>query len=330
MHRNLTAADRRAHWEETYVSSNDWDFGQWIAEFVRHGGEYLEQLIGADLVAEPLRAMLANAANSAGVSDAAAERMTWRELLEGSASAWDAWAFGRVLQELVFYGRYGIVADEKISLEDRQDHIQRLLEQAEAVLRVTPLRAIAERENNPHYGAEVEKVMLMARNRWALDEGEGVIDPTALALFGGVTEGRIRNLMSGANRELENVNGKVTVSSALRWLADRPDFFNSIWQDEESSPPSAAETPYAAVRFLPKARDGSFFHPGLKRADSYTVGAKGSEVHIADFDEALDYLQRLPSAMWRRPNEAGNWGIVKAADWVRVTDEELQSIAGTA
>lgn len=69
------------------------------------------------------------------------------------------------------------------------------------------------------------------------------------------------------------------------------------------------------VRLLPYAADGSHFGPHLKRAGKFTVGEKDDEVQFEDFGEALAYLRRMGAAKWRRPNAAGNWGIVSAVRW---------------
>jgi hypothetical protein len=69
--------------------------------------------------------------------------------------------------------------------------------------------------------------------------------------------------------------------------------------------------------YVPYAKDGSFFHPTLKkpRTGTYTVGKKGFEVTFNSFDDALQYLRAMPVASWRRPNKAGNWGGVSAVNW---------------
>jgi hypothetical protein len=65
---------------------------------------------------------------------------------------------------------------------------------------------------------------------------------------------------------------------------------------------------------VPYAKDGTCFSPALRRpkAGSFMVGKKGAEVTFASFDEALDFLNDMPKAMWRRPNSEGNWGLVAA------------------
>lgn len=66
---------------------------------------------------------------------------------------------------------------------------------------------------------------------------------------------------------------------------------------------------------VPVAADGTTFDPCLARNGYYTVGAKGAEEKHASFDAALDALTRMDKPRWRRPNAAGNWGIVSGCSW---------------
>jgi hypothetical protein len=72
---------------------------------------------------------------------------------------------------------------------------------------------------------------------------------------------------------------------------------------------------------VPFAKDGTCFSPALRRpqAGTFTVGDSGNELIFADFDEALGYLQRMPTARWRRPSAAGNWGRVTAVLWDKLS-----------
>ena len=56
------------------------------------------------------------------------------------------------------------------------------------------------------------------------------------------------------------------------------------------------------------------------------MGDKDDEVQFDDFDEALAYLRRMGLAKWRRPNAAGNWGIVSGRDWKRIERRQLFSM----
>lgn len=79
--------------------------------------------------------------------------------------------------------------------------------------------------------------------------------------------------------------------------------------------PAKAQKRQPEVYLVPYAADGSCFNKQLKRAGKFTVGEKEDEIQFEDFDEALGYLRRMGVAKWRRPNAAGNWGIVTAVRW---------------
>lgn len=68
---------------------------------------------------------------------------------------------------------------------------------------------------------------------------------------------------------------------------------------------------------VPYAKDGSCFNPGLasNRDGSYVVGEAGNLQRFFVFAEALDYLRKMETAKWKRPNANGNWGIVSAVRW---------------
>jgi len=82
-------------------------------------------------------------------------------------------------------------------------HIEHLLRHAQELEAKTPVAQWQLNENN-----ELSRLVAIARNRWALDNDEPV-EPVALAHFGGVSEGRIRNMMSGANRTFASDDGKI-------------------------------------------------------------------------------------------------------------------------
>lgn len=79
----------------------------------------------------------------------------------------------------------------------------------------------------------------------------------------------------------------------------------------------APAAPYEAVEEVPFASDGSCFHRGLAspRDGSFRVGERNAELRFSSFEEALKYLRAMPVAKWRRPNDAGNWGLVSAVRW---------------
>ncbi|SET75021.1 ASCH domain-containing protein [Marinobacter segnicrescens] len=86
-------------------------------------------------------------------------------------------------------------------------------------------------------------------------------------------------------------------------------------------PPASAAVARQSVtpqidQSVPFARDGSWFcQKACSRNGYYTVGEKGAEKRFPDYRSALDYLRKMPTAKWRRPNPKGNWGIVSAVRW---------------
>lgn len=169
-------------------------------------------------------------------------------------------------------------------------------------------------------------IIAMARARWNLDSGHGVV-PEGLALLGGVKITRIRNMMSGGSPELpKDVTGLLSNEAARAWLETRDCFLPTITEPLETNlGPSVGER--VDPIFLPVARDGSMFAPDIERGDRYQVGEKGNERHYDSFDEALAALQAMPVAKWRRPNSEGNWGIVSAVEWRRVDRKSLKPLS---
>lgn len=50
----------------------------------------------------------------------------------------------------------------------------------------------------------------------------------------------------------------------------------------------------------------------------FTVGPKGAEEKHDSFDAALEALNQMATPRWRRPNAAGNWGIVSGCSWKNI------------
>lgn len=78
-------------------------------------------------------------------------------------------------------------------------------------------------------------------------------------------------------------------------------------------------SPVSKGREVPFASDGTWFSPELKRGRGYTIGAKGEEETVDDYEEALKRLRRMTTPRWRRPNSKGNWGIVSGIRWSTVS-----------
>src|SRR5258708_4170947 len=175
--------------------------------------------------------------------------------------------------------------------------------------------------------ADIDRTLLAARGRCALDEGAGLL-PDQLAALVRLGQKSMRNALapsSGAGLEMKD--GTVTATSALKWLSARGDFKTSVWREASTGHSSGQAAPALSgeIFWVPFASDNSEFDPPkCLRNGKYTVGPKGAENTFTDYRQALDALARMkPAAYWRRPNTAGNWGIVTAVGFRPRPAEEL-------
>jgi hypothetical protein len=181
---------------------------------------------------------------------------------------------------------------------------------------------------------EIDKTLLAAQARLALDEGTGVA-PHQLAALTRIGIKSIRNALapsSGSGLELKD--GTVTAASALKWLNARGDFKTSIWHEVLAGATTAKQDDAikGKILWVPFASDNTEFHPvKCQRNNKYQIGPKGSEKSVTDYFQALDCLARMrPVAYWRRPNTVGNWGIVTAVGFRPRTAEELDLLSDQA
>lgn len=79
--------------------------------------------------------------------------------------------------------------------------------------------------------------------------------------------------------------------------------------------------------FVPYAKDGSCFNPGLasSRDGSYVVGEPNNLQRFSVFEDALAYLKTMQTAKWKRPNSKGNWAIVSAIRWDKLSEDNLMT-----
>lgn len=213
----------------------------------------------------------------------------------------------KLFKELTFYGRYGALLSEL----PKSESMRWIGEGINAAKRIRELAPATPEDDNP------DRVIAVAEARSQIDSGSGDITPLGLALIGGASEGRIRNLMFGAGALFTAVNGRIPVSQALGWLDGRSGYWPSIW-NEDQVPANADE-----IVTVPKASDGTVFHPALRRRSGYMIGPKGSEEVVENYDVALARLAQMSEPRWRRPNSERNWGIVKGTTWVEMSRHEL-------
>lgn len=309
---HMTAEERRDAWVNLFAASDGahtWDYAQWYAELLHNALEYVEGLVGAEHATKPLLDLVAPVAANGG--DGGAD---WRSVMEDVLSAGMVWPMSERINHAGLYGLYG-VTPEFVATTDRSTWIADLVAAVSTFAERADVQALGNGEN------AILRIANVSRSRLALDLGEGEVDVRSMSILGGVSEGRVRNLMAGGEPTLERgAHGGITAISALAWLQKRQDFLASIWMEDEESPVSEKATPVDPSRmiFVPVARDGSTFHPGLRRSGVYQIGAKGDERHFEGFEEALTALNAMPIPRWRRPNEHGNWGIVSGVAWQRV------------
>ncbi|NBN79918.1 hypothetical protein GWI72_16695 [Microvirga tunisiensis] len=291
--------------------------GEAIARFAVAAGRFLGEIVGADVA----QVGMAEMARKLGLECHADS--DWEHAFEGAWGEAYGWPMGEVFLELNAYAHYGLVLGDHADAGTRAAQIREHLETATAFMKRLPAEAWDVDTGDAGH------TLRLALGRWALDHDEA-IEPYALAAFGGVSERRIRNMMSGTANSLTNDNGKVPAREALQWLADRETFRPSVWRDQDAGADEAGypeEEELGDMLFVPVARDGSHFHPGLARDGKFTIGRPGAELTLPTFEEALAVLQQSASPAWRRPSPMGVWTNVSAVRWDRLGRAELQALA---
>ena len=307
----MTADDRREAWVENQLigySSHEWDYGDELLAILETRFRVIEMILGREECAPHLFAML----NGPDV-----EGETWEEGFDGYLPSITLhWHGAKLIDSAGIYGLYGVTPSD-VPFERREGWVSALVQEVEKFSHAV----------EPNLQGAIARILNLVLSRHAIDTADGQVDLSSLSLFGGVTEGRIRNILSSNDSGLEKVGQRVTAASAAAWLKGRKEFFASIWQQPDEVVPKAASTNFADdVIFVPVAADGSLFHPGLARGGKFMIGAKGEEVSHPTFEEALGALQKMATPRWRRPNDAGNWGIVSGRDWKRVERRQLFSM----
>jgi hypothetical protein len=317
----MTAADRRNAWygdERLGIVEYLRGHEQELIDSAAHMFYALENMFGREAVSLHLLKLLPKVPQDAE---------NWETVLLGRSVSprGDGWKAAELLDGAGLYGLFGVTPAE-IPFSGRGAWVAAL------PLQLSELRK--------YLGADaagrVERVVSLALSRHAMEfqisysetgaEAPAVVDLHSLAIFGGLCEGRIRNLLSSGDGGLEKAGKHVTATSAAAWLKGRKEFFSSIWKQPDTSVPPPSSPDFSGeVVFVPVAADGSLFHPGLVRGGKFMIGAKGEEVQHASFDDALAALHRMATPRWRRPNDAGNWGIVSGRDWKRVERRQLLS-----
>lgn len=312
------SARLRQQFHENYGSGRDFEGDALIGALVA-AGKLVGQIIGIDAADEGFAA-IARKLGYHCASDA-----SWAQAFNDQAFG-DAytWPMGAKFHDLNCYAHYGITLSRSSSAAERERELGSMIAELSAFMTLIPFEAWGISPGDAEY------TLRLARGRWALDMGQ-TIEPFALAEFGGVTEGRVRNLMAGTERAFTPKDGQIPAKQALAWLRSRRSFRPSRWKEQSSFEDLSTERAQIdEVLFVPVARDGSTFHPGLSQGEHYTVGAPGSEVAVNTFDDALLALQKQSIPTWKRPTQRGVWTYVSAVKWERLSRHELTDLSNKA
>ncbi len=315
----MSADERRAANEEMLFRYGDdheyWDYVQWLADLVEQAFENIEGLAGAEVAKEPLQALARNIVRTESEAP-----LSWRDLLNDTLTVGTALPIAQRLGHALQYGLYG-VTPSAVPAAQREAWVTDLVAEVVAFCERLDVASINGGNN------QIVKVCHLARSRFAIDNCSGDVDVHSMSVLGGISEGRIRNLMSGNAGPLKRgADGGIEAMSALSWLMKRKGFLKSIWQnsdDETKEVESEELAPLENVIFVPVARDGSIFNPSLERNGLFQIGSKGQELNVSSFEEALTMLNAMPVPRWRRPNENGLWGIVSGVSWQRVEKKRI-------
>src|SRR4051794_36760509 len=215
----IDAAERSTLFHEQY--GNQIDAGATLADIVAAAGDYLARIVGKEEVDAGIARLVEHVVQVSGGT--ITDPSTWREALDHARShCFSEWPLGTKLHDLAAYAMYGIVLDASDDPTTLAGTIEEAVTEAEGFLAATPTAQWGISPNT-----DLHRLVHLASNRWALDNNKPV-EPAALAEFGGVSEGRIRNMMSGAKRTFSSEDGRIPAQEALAWLAGRPEFWNSI------------------------------------------------------------------------------------------------------
>ncbi len=116
-------------------------------------------------------------------------------------------SFGsKLFTELAFYGRYGTLLVQRTRSECAS-WIDMAVAKARRMHELAP---VGVNDNVP------VRILEVVESRRRIESASGAISPLGLALLGGVSEGRIKNLMFGPGALFNAVDGKIPVPQGAR------------------------------------------------------------------------------------------------------------------
>jgi hypothetical protein len=215
----------------------------------------------------------------AGVFKGHSQKEDWSTILNvNSSSIYSETPGGQLLHDLTAYADYGVFLATTRNLAQREKLLEGQIKKAQRLLELLPLQ---------QWGLADERltqVIEKAKARWKLDNAEPV-NAIELSVLSRRALQTIKNKLSGQYKEIRGTQKKIEASEALAWLAAQKDFMMSIWREQDD--PEAVDifdTGLGQVFFLPVAKDGSVFHPNVKRDGKYLIDENGRERAIEDLN----------------------------------------------
>ncbi len=283
-------------------------------------GEWLEALLGERIGNVGIRAIVAALYGNTTPQIELAQRIDrdgWRAVLEESDGIADWPSIASQRESLYAYAIDGVVIAPLSDVSARQKHLEDLFAEAERFMCLLPPNWEPSRGNS----WSISGTYASALARWKLDRGEPVT-VADIARLGRLDEKTVLNAL-GKHLHPDH-RGLIAADEARRWLMGRrPQKFRpSRWLDPNDDQKSRSPTHKAKdpdIVMVPIDANGDAFLPTLARPTrgagggrlGFRIGAKGEEITVHDYFEALRALKEMRPARWRRPNTEGNWGIVR-------------------
>ncbi|MCX7512576.1 ASCH domain-containing protein [Frateuria hangzhouensis] len=195
---------------------------------------------------------------------------------------------------------------------------------AELVDSIGPLDAIACRAHRDKHRipSEQDEALLRWNHAWVLRDARPLVQPVAYQHpNGAVIWVRLPDAVAQQIVPDFGSAGRAGLPPAVR-RAGASSARHAAVPGNPAEPPTDAPLS-DQPSMVPVAKCGSWFGPHLARRGCFTIGAKGEEVSLADYAQALAALRAMRAPRWRRPNSNGNWGIVTGVRWCH--PDELES-----
>ncbi|MBV0912507.1 hypothetical protein [Anianabacter salinae] len=302
--------------EFTELFGSEEVFSEAVFQMLDRIDELLGIMFGSKVAGAALDELIARALPGEDHSDG------WRQCLaDVGGGYYSEVPIGHLFHDLSAYADYGIVLATARNTAEREALLAGQIAMANMLFKVMPV------DQWELKTADMTTVANKALARWKLDSRQS-ITADELSLLSGLALQTIKNKLAMKD-EIKGAQYGIPADEALAWLRKRPEkFCMSIWREQDDTEILIErDRLLEAAVFVPVAKDGSTFHPGLKKDGHYLIDAEGCEQKVADFNEALAALHLMPSPEWRRPGDGGRWMRVRGIEWQRMTPDDLKFLA---